>query len=177
MSTRSERNVGMFVRAMAASALLVASGACRAALPTDAGTAQRIARAAGPTLLVDNWTCQFGACVPLEVRAFIPQWVVPGQPPAGVPFMGWVDARTACLRFPAADTFRVIGVNSAGTPIDTALTIWTPDSSVVLIAATSSYQGLGMTTEFVPGASPGWSVTFPDGSAQVAPAPAAACTP
>jgi hypothetical protein len=167
----------MFVRAMSASALLVALGACRTAIPTDAGAAQRIARSAGPTLLVTNETCRLGVCVPLEVRAFIPQWVVPGQPPAGVPFMGWVDARTVCLRFPPADTFRVIGVNSAGTPIDTALTIWMPDSSVVLMAATSSYQGLGMTTEFVPGASRGWSVTFPDASVQVAPAPAAACTP
>jgi hypothetical protein len=167
----------MIVRLIAASAVLVALGACQATAPGDASNQLRRAVLSPPTLLVTNATCNPGPCVPFEVRAFIPQWRVPGQPPAGVPFMGSVTSRVVCLRFPVADTFRTIAVNSVGTPIDTALTVWTADSAVVLFAATSPMSGLGETTEFVPASSAGWSVTLPGAAAQVPPAPGPACTP
>lgn len=167
----------MTVRSMIATVALLAVAACEAAPPTATDLGLRTALAAGPTLLVTNATCAVGSCIPIEVRAFIPQWRVPGQPPDGVPFMGWVRSRVVCLRFPVADTFRTIGVNSAGIPVDTALTIWTPDSSVALFAVASAYGPLAGTTEFVPGSSPGWNLTVPNGAADVAPAPGEACTP
>ncbi len=165
----------MIVRLLAASAALVALGACRATAPGDASNDARIAALSAPTLLVTNATCDPGPCVPFEMRAFIPEWHVPGQPPAGVPFMGPVASRVECLRFPVADTFRTIAVDSTGTPIDTVLTIWTVDSAVTLFAATSPMSALGNTTEFVPATSVGWSVTLPNGAAAVPPVPAPAC--
>lgn len=161
----------MIVRFLAASAVLLATGACRATAPRDASTAAITGSSSVPTLLVTNATCFLGTCVPFEMRAFIPQWRVPGQLPEGLPFMGRVTSRVACLRFPVADTLRVIGVDSFGVPRDTALTIWTPDSAVSLTSA------FGSTTEFVPASSPGWCLTLSNGSAAVQPVPGPACTP
>lgn len=154
-----------------------------------------------PTILVTNAWCQAGPCRSLEIRVFVEAFTVP-QPPIGFEILGYVRGPKTCLQFPAKWT---LSVGTAGGP--TTVLTWTPDNplGVILVAqdtafgfgppyATqaqfdSSVQGvwpyteppgiLGSSPGFVPGTSPGWSLTFPlrsqHGAAEPTLTPAAPC--
>jgi len=110
------------------------------------------------TLLVTNATCVPGPCVSVYVVAY-PQ----NQPGVPIPWhitLGTVAAPSACLSFPAADTFFVV---SAATN-DTSKTIWTPAIPVALgglLSPADLWTAGPSTAEFLPTSATGWSVSLP----------------
>jgi hypothetical protein len=110
------------------------------------------------TLLVTNATCVPGPCVSVGVVAY-PQ-NHPGVPvPWGI-VLGTVAAPSACLSFPAADTFFVV---SAATN-DTSKTIWTPVIPVALgglLPGANRFFSGPSTAEFLPTSATGWTVSLP----------------
>lgn len=120
------------------------------------------------TLLVTNGTCSPGPCSPLRIRGFPTE----GPRTPGGPWsfdLGGVDAGTACLLLPSADTFRV-GNGDAG---ETTTWIWTTEEPLALGTLepeATAFQASPSTAAFVPATAPGWTVTLPGGS----PVPSAA---
>lgn len=140
-----------------------------------------------PTLLVNNSTCALGRCTTLEIRAFVWKFTAP-QPPQGFEAIGEVPPGQSCLQFPPSWTFKIIGPDSTGV-VDTLAITWTPsDTDQVYVVAVDSavfhsgmdsaqvdslnhgllpyFDGLGggavgETSNFVPGTSHGWKVSFP----------------
>ncbi len=132
-----------------------------------------------PTLLVRNATCATGPCVPLNIRAWIPKFVVPGQPPTGFLSVGTARGASTCLEIPFADTLRVYGVDSMGHVVDSTLTIWTVYEPFGLTASVGSpfSPPLGVSTTFVPMSAPGWRITFPNSGSLAEPTASPRCTP
>ncbi len=154
-----------------------------------------------PTVLVMNATCQPGPCKTLYLRAYIWGWAIP-QPPTGIKLLGFVHGPGTCLQFPPEWTLWVV----AGS--DSTLLTWKPPNpaGIFLLAfdsaigygnptraqLDSSNEGLwpydgatagsvGHSATFVPGNSPGWSITFPPTTLSGAATPGIkasdACTP
>jgi hypothetical protein len=94
------------------------------ALVALACTSSSLESRSNVTLLVTNGTCQAGPCTPLQILGF-----PSNQPltPGGLWSidLGLLTAPTACLTFPRAAIFRVIGVSSDGTKADTTTFTWT----------------------------------------------------
>ena len=143
-----------------------------------------------PTVLVTNASCQAGRCTTLEIRAFVWKFRIPFDY-FGEELLGWVRPGNTCFHFPPSWTYRLIGdtiVNDTTGHVDTINVTWTPADTVPIyvIALDSAYfhslldsaqsdslargipyfddltkGSVGETPNFAPGASAGWSVTFP----------------
>lgn len=126
------------------------------------------------TLFVTNDSCLSGHCDSLEVLGFPSnQPLTPGGYWSIA--LGLLTTSEACLKLPPDATFRVIGVNDDGTR-DTTTFTWTSAVPLALGAIPPSGRRImarPSTTAFVPAASPGWSITLPNGSQ---PSSGSACT-
>ncbi len=165
----------MTMRPAVACALVFATGACGAADPI--GVAAKL-----PTVLVTNATCGAGHCETLNIRAFVSKFAVPGQPPHGAEVLGEAPPGQTCLTFPPSWSLRITGADNTGRAGTTTIT-WTPEDTfpISLIAVNHGDDGfagsVGDTRDFVPGAAPGWSVSFPSGPGSARLASGAVCTP
>ena len=185
------RGMSMRLRPLVfALACMLASAACSESTATDGDL---------PTVLIANATCEAGHCANLEIRAFVVAFHVP-QPQTGFMSLGEMPPGQTCLAFPATWALRLTGPDSTGA-LDTTSLTWVPDDpeGVYLVAIDTSSYGhlgeradptepalpydgfgtgtLGETTDFVPGTSRGWKVTFPGGPVRdIEPVKAAACT-
>jgi len=164
----------MTIRSIATCMVLLVAAACKVGEPvsTPGIRVQYAADGTGPTILVTNATCSPGPCASFDVRAWVPKFLVPGQPPSGALLLGSVEAESACLRVPSSVTLTVTG------PEGTTRTTWTPDDPIYLTAVKSLTSGFGTSGTFVPSNAAGWTVTFPGeaGVAQLAQA-ATPCSP
>ena len=130
------------------------------------GCSSTVQPRAGVTLLVTNGSCETGQCAPLQILGFPSnQALTPGG------FwsidLGIVTTPWACLTFPPAATFRVIGVSNDGSKADTTTFTWTTASPLSLGAQSPSASRImaqPSTGAFVPASGPGWSATLPGGS-------------
>lgn len=150
---------------------------CKSRDLTTASGAEASLSRLGPTVLVTNSTCAPGPCVPFHVRGFIPNFSVPGQPPAGFVDLGVASTALTCLRLPAADTLMVVGRDAQNLPTDTTKLVWTVADPILLVAATSPMLPIGQQLELVPARATGWAVTLPGTSAAPAALQTTACTP
>jgi hypothetical protein len=115
-----------------------------------------------PVLLVTNGTCSTGECEPQEIRGYPDDQ--PTTPGGNWSFLvGTVVGESACLTFPAADTFRVGSVDYPWTP-GKALSLGSIPPGALALQTSPS------TDSFVPGTESGWAITLPGGTT-VAPAP------
>ena len=139
-----------------------------AALVALAGLACSSAAAPDPPsmLLVTNATCASGSCDPLDVLAF-----PSNQPltPGGYWSLdlGLITTPQACFTIPTSAKFLIVAVNPDSSRDTTTIT-WTSSIPVSLGAIPPSGNRImagPSTSAFVPSSSPGWTVTFPNGSA------------
>lgn len=134
----------------------------------------------GPTVLVINAACQAGPCEPLNVRGWVPKYLVPGQRVlGGFLEVGVVESARACLAFPPSDSLIVVGPPGDGLPDDTTVVRWSPADVVeIMVFPDGLFPPLGgITSAFAPSSEPGWRLTYPDADGRAVLEPSVACQP